>query len=497
LLLGILMAIPSKSLPKQRDYKHFATFTIIVNDTSHFNTTTLDFQIQTHNINTGFGHYVNLIQVPLKKKVSVIQLPLENNQAYLRISQLKNGLFETDRAFNIPNGLFIVEANDNITIYLSKNPDNAIFKGHNAAKYNCVFEMGNHNDYSLDKFNRYCEQKHFIKAYEFQAYQCDSILKVKKEILARYKSLISKDVYKLMALDLQSFTDLRVLGLCRTPFVINSSDQYQAAKVVFNQRFKSRKLSDFLNQSLVLQSYMFGDFLLSLEQLSLIIRKSTVTSNYLKKHNFADIDSVLNHNYKGSLKDKLLLLSFLSVDRKRQSDFIYFLAPTIKNCKSGLYKDEIQLYADRNKIGSATYNFALQDSSGVVRQLSDFRGKIVIVDFWFTGCGGCRQMAPVLKSLAQKYKANSEVAFISICIDQGKNSWKKSIRSQLYCSGDESNLIAENGEQSEVIKYFNVTAYPTILILGKDGKLISNSPPDPRDHLDNFNKLLADNLSQE
>lgn len=45
------------------------------------------------------------------------------------------------------------------------------------------------------------------------------------------------------------------------------------------------------------------------------------------------------------------------------------------------------------KSGALVYNFSYEDAQGNEVQLSDFKGKWVWIDIWFTGCGACQYVA--------------------------------------------------------------------------------------------------------
>lgn len=492
LLILLFLFIPDAKCQNKKAFS--AEITVVVKDTALLKHTTLNFQVQLKGINTDYG-FNKIIALQLVDRVSKIRLPLAKARNYVRIIQLQDGQNNSDRVFNYASNLYIVEAGDKIELHLAKNIKDVVFKGKNAAKYNCAFEMGNHNVYNADIFNRYAAQGNFVKAFEHSVFQHDSIFKLQTKILTKYKEKISDVVYHLMYLDLLSFDEQRIAELCIVPFQTNQIQQFQAAKAIFRSRFRDMHRLDMVNRNTAIESYYFCDFLIKREKASFIINKSTASYNYLRKQNFADLDSAINKDYlRGQLKDKLMLIAFISVSRKVQADYIYFIDRAIKNSLKDKFSKEIKDFKERNSIGHTTFNFALPDTSGNIHQLTDYKGKLVVIDFWFTGCHGCLLMAPIMKTLADHYKSNPNIVFLTISVDRNKNLWKSSILKKIYSGDDEINLLAENGEQSQIVQYFNIQGYPTLIVFGKDGTLVSAAPPDPRDNLNQFNNFLKSHL---
>ena len=62
--------------------------------------------------------------------------------------------------------------------------------------------------------------------------------------------------------------------------------------------------------------------------------------------------------------------------------------------------------------------FELEDSSGRVVKLSDYRGKVVLLDFWATWCGGCKHEMPWFSQFDKKYRSTG-LAVIGISLDDG------------------------------------------------------------------------------
>jgi len=65
--------------------------------------------------------------------------------------------------------------------------------------------------------------------------------------------------------------------------------------------------------------------------------------------------------------------------------------------------------------GMVAPDFSLTDIDGNVFRLSDFSGKVVLIDFMNTGCGSCRDQIPHFKVIHEEY--GDEVVIMSIAID--------------------------------------------------------------------------------
>jgi thiol-disulfide isomerase/thioredoxin len=108
-------------------------------------------------------------------------------------------------------------------------------------------------------------------------------------------------------------------------------------------------------------------------------------------------------------------------------------------------------------------DWKLSDSANREHSLSEYRGKIIVMDFWATWCGPCIRAMPALQKLYDKYKTRGVKVF-------GINVWEES-NSVAYMEQRKFNYgLLLNGE--DVAKAYQVDSLPTLYIIGIDGKVI-------------------------
>ncbi len=125
--------------------------------------------------------------------------------------------------------------------------------------------------------------------------------------------------------------------------------------------------------------------------------------------------------------------------------------------------------------GGQAVNFTYPDAAGKQVSLSDFKGKVVLVDVWATWCGPCKGEIPHLKKL-EKEMHGQDVLFLSVSVDEQKDhqKWKDFIASeelggvQLFASG-----------WSDIAKYYNIKGIPRFMVFDKKGNIVSTDAPRP------------------
>jgi len=117
---------------------------------------------------------------------------------------------------------------------------------------------------------------------------------------------------------------------------------------------------------------------------------------------------------------------------------------------------------------SAAPDWALSGLDGRTVKLSDFKGKVVVLNFWATWCPPCRREIPDLVALHNKY-ADQGVVVIGFSLDEGGVAGVQSFATK---SGINYPLVM--GDQQTAQAYGGISSIPTTFIIGRDGKLAGN-----------------------
>lgn len=124
--------------------------------------------------------------------------------------------------------------------------------------------------------------------------------------------------------------------------------------------------------------------------------------------------------------------------------------------------------------GTVALNFKGSDQNGLPFDLSAKRGKVILLDFWGSWCIPCRAGNPHLKLLNAKYK---EMGFeiIGISTEHPKTIEERrtaSATAMLKDGIDWINLLNKDDTDTDVVKAYQITGFPTKILLDKDGKVV-------------------------
>ncbi len=126
--------------------------------------------------------------------------------------------------------------------------------------------------------------------------------------------------------------------------------------------------------------------------------------------------------------------------------------------------------------GRIAPDLELPDTAGVMRKLSDLKGKVVLIDFWGTWCQPCIRELPHLETLAKAYEG-LDFTILGVALETKKvRQWQKFVRERAVKGVQ---IYAESQAANEQLQPYNINSVPRYVLLDREGKIISGNAPRP------------------
>ena len=119
----------------------------------------------------------------------------------------------------------------------------------------------------------------------------------------------------------------------------------------------------------------------------------------------------------------------------------------------------------RSSLPQTAPDFVLKDAADATVRLSDYRGKVVLLNFWATWCAPCKAEIPWFEEFQQAYASRG---FTVIGISMDEDGWKV-VRP--YMEAGRINYRIAIGDGALAKKYGGVTSLPETFLIDREGRI--------------------------
>jgi peroxiredoxin len=115
-------------------------------------------------------------------------------------------------------------------------------------------------------------------------------------------------------------------------------------------------------------------------------------------------------------------------------------------------------------------DFSLKDMNGKTVKLSDYRGKIVILNFWAVWCKYCKEEMPDLNALNKELSEGNDAVILAIDVQESRDTVRN------YLSSNNISLTVLLDTDGTTAEAYGVSGYPNTFVLNRDGTLYAYIP---------------------
>ncbi|MFA5524904.1 MAG: cytochrome c biogenesis protein/redoxin [Tissierellales bacterium] len=143
--------------------------------------------------------------------------------------------------------------------------------------------------------------------------------------------------------------------------------------------------------------------------------------------------------------------------------------------------EQIEVDKDSETKDVPIIDFTLIDQYGNEHTLSDYKGKVVFLNFWATWCPPCRKEMPDIQSLYNEYNQNhDDVIFLGVANPRNENNMNTREVDKdgiiKFLEDNELDFPVVFDESGEVFNFYGISSLPTTFLINKDGNIVGYAP---------------------
>lgn len=164
------------------------------------------------------------------------------------------------------------------------------------------------------------------------------------------------------------------------------------------------------------------------------------------------------------------------LDNKDQRAVVENNLPNNQQDKESVQNED---YNDNGEVGKDPLlapDFTLKDQYGKIHTLSEYKGKIVFLNFWATWCPPCREEMPNIEEIYKKNNSNeNELVILGVAMPNiGREGSVNNIKA--FLKDKEYTFPVVFDEDGKLMNDYFINAFPTTYIIGKDGRIVNFIP---------------------
>lgn len=403
----------------------------------------------------------------ITKKAFSFKIPTGKTPMHLSISYIarnNDDRHATNKLNRLALDNYYLETGDNI--FISEDNEKYRFHGSGAGKFSLINALNDLQKkvYTGIKWGDPSETKRYFLKH-------DTLLLERMRLIRSEKRSLSENVFYLLEADVTGdyLSRVEFINSMLPKSLINTARQnLKGYKSIVPKEILNFRQLDRHDITKLSGNYASG----------IITRYKFDSCAYVNKpfSIFKSYNFFLQH-HSGAIRQRLLL-GIIYLDKDSGNDLYPLVNSAIVRIDYPPFKKILNSLKSNRLAGADAYPFNLPDTSGKFHKLGEFKGKVILLDFWFTGCGICLQSAPFLKKIEEHFKEEPFVV-ITVSLDNKIKVWKETIKSHKYTSENTIDLFTEEKNFNHPIaKYYFIDGCPTFILIDKAGKLMV-SPGSP------------------
>lgn len=423
-------------------------------------------------INTRFSKNLDFIELEIQDSITRVVVPIPDKISYLRLGSVFGRLEGSESLIDlhVGNNMFLVENNDSIEVHIyPKKISPILFKGKQADKYSLQYSIAQKIMINHNVFNEYrtnLEQRRFKDSFSVLQHWVDSAFTQISERLNT--SSLPAEIKKLLICDYTAFLYDTKRTLMQGWAESSPNDTEVQQAILAEVSIPRYPIKDFV-PGIGANSIAWADMLLYQEWLKFAIENHPDRVGIVKDNDFG-FANYIAERYTGIIRDKLFYLALM-----RQWDTYGLRRVATPILKYNIFAEGFRNLSNRME-GAVMFDMEMQDKDGSIHRFADYKGKVLIIDMWYTGCMPCMALAKQLKAMQKEISQKEDVVFISISFDKYKDIWIKSLESGDYTSDEGLNLwVGQAAFNHPIIAYYAIQGFPVLMVVDKEGKLVERS----------------------